>query len=174
MKKKSFGSFSWKVISLHMITYMIAGIIFSSLFSYEQLYKTGGLSKLMKDFSSPWISAGPSLQLIRGFLFSIVLWPFYDFIFSRPKGWTLIWLLFIGLAILGTTGPSPGSLEGIVYTQLSLKEHLIGLPEVLLQTLAFSFLLYNLCNKPRKYFTILSVVGVLLILLMSIAGLLFR
>jgi len=174
MKKKSFGSFSWKVISLHMITYMIAGIIFSSLFSYEQLYKTGGLSKLMKDFSSPWISAGPSLQLIRGFLFSIVLWPFYDFIFSRPKGWTLIWLLFIGLAILGTTGPSPGSLEGIVYTQLSLKEHLIGLPEVLLQTLAFSFLLYNWCNKPRKYFTILSVVGVLLILLMSIAGLLFR
>lgn len=174
MKKDSFGSFTWKVISLHMITYMIAGIIFSNLFSYEQLYKTGVLSKLMIDFSSPWIVIGPSLQLIRGFLFSLVLWPFYDFIFSRPKGWTLIWLLFIGLAILGTTGPSPGSLEGIVYTQLSLKEHLIGLPEVLLQTLAFSFLLYHWCNKPRKYFTILSVVGVLLILLMSIAGLLFR
>jgi len=171
MKKKSFGSFSWKVISLHMITYMIAGIIFSSLFSYEQLYKTGGLSKLMKDFSSPWISAGPSLQLIRGFLFSIVLWPFYDFIFSRPKGWTLIWLLFIGFAILGTTGPTPGSFEGIIYTQLSIKEHLIGLPETLLQTLSFSFLLHYWNNHPKKHLTILSVVGVALIFLMSIAAL---
>jgi len=171
MKKDSFGRFSWKVISLHMITYMIAGMIFSTFFSYEQLYKTGALSKLMKDFSSPWIFAGPSLQLIRGFLFALVLWPFYDFIFLKPKGWILLWLLFIGFAILGTAGPSPGSLEGVIYTQLSIKEHLIGLPETVLQTMAFSFLLHYWCNHQKKYFTIISVLGVALILLMSIAAL---
>lgn len=86
----------------------------------------------------------------------------------------LLWLLFTGFAILGTAGPSPGSFEGVIYTQLSIKEHLIGLPETLLQTLAFSFLLDYWCNKPRKYFTILSIAGVLLILLMSIAGLFYR
>jgi hypothetical protein len=171
MKKDSFGSFTWKVISLHMITYMIAGMVFSTFFSYEQLYKTGALSHLMKDFSSPWIYAGPSLQMIRGFLFSLVLWPFYDFIFSRPAGWVLIWLLFIGFAILGTAGPSPGSFEGVIYTQLSIKEHLVGLPETLLQTLAFSFLLHYWSNYPKKYITVISVVGVALILLMSIAAL---
>jgi hypothetical protein len=125
----------------------------------------------MKDFSSPWIYTGPSLQLIRGFLISLVLWPFYDFIFSRPKGWVLIWLLFIGFAILGTAGPSPGSLEGIIYTQLSIKEHLIGLPETLLQTLAFSFCLQYWVNHPKKSFFIISVIGVILIFLMSLAAL---
>lgn len=155
-----------------MITYVVTGMIFSTLFDYQQLYKTGNLANFMKDFSSPWIPAGPALQLIRGFLFSFILWPFYDFIFSKQNGWAILWLLLFGFAIIGTAGPSPGSLEGIFFTRLTLTEHLIGLPETMLQTLLFSVLLFKWTQYRRQYLTTISVMAVLLIVLMSVLGVL--
>jgi hypothetical protein len=172
VKSTTFGKFSWKVISLHMITYVITGMIFSTLFNYKQLYQTGTLAYYMKDFSSPWISAGPALQLIRGFLFAFILWPFYDFIFSKQNGWAFLWLLLFGFAIIGTAAAAPGSLEGIIYTRLSLTEHLFGLPEVMLQTFLFSVLLFRWMKYRRKYFNTISIMAVLLIILMSILGVL--
>ncbi len=56
-------------------------------------------------------------------------------------GWLSLWLLFVVFAILSTTGAAPSSIEGMVYTRLPLWYHLIGLPEIMLQTLAFSLLL---------------------------------
>jgi hypothetical protein len=172
VKPTTFGKFSWKVISLHMITYVVTGMIFSTLFNYQELYKSGSLANFMKDFSSPWIPAGPALQLIRGFLFAFILWPFYDFIFSKQNGWAVLWLLLFGFAIIGTAGPAPGSLEGIIYTQLTLTEHLIGLPETMLQTLLFSVLLFKWTQYRRQYLTTLSIMAVLLIVLMSVLGVL--
>ena len=110
-----------------MITYVITGMVFSTLFNYPELYKTGNLATFMKDFSSPWIPAGPALQLLRGLLFSFVLWPFYDFIFKKENGWAVLWLLLFGIGIIGTSGPAPGSIEGIIFTKLTFSEHLIGL-----------------------------------------------
>jgi hypothetical protein len=43
--------------------------------------------------------------------------------------------------ILSTPACSPGSIEGMLYSKLPLWYHLIGLPEIMLQTLTFSFLL---------------------------------
>lgn len=172
MKQTTFGKFSWKVISLHMITYMITGMIFSTLFNYPELYKTGNLATFMKDFSSPWIPAGPALQLFRGLLFAFVLWPFYDFIFKKENGWAVLWLLLFGVGIIGTAGPAPGSLEGIIYTRLTFSEHLIGLPEVMLQTLLFSVLLFKWTQYRRQYLTTISIMAVLLIVLMSVLGVL--
>jgi hypothetical protein len=172
IQQTSRASFAWRVTATHMITYMAMGMVFSSVFHYEELYRTGHLANFMKDFSSPWIPAGPSFQFIRGLLFALVLWPFRTMLFDRPKGWLLLWGLMVGLAILGTAGPSPGSLEGFFYTQLSLREHLTGLPEVLAQTLLFSIILYRWVNKPTKSMQIAAIVGVCLILLFSLAGVL--
>jgi hypothetical protein len=171
-QQTSWASFAWRVTATHMITYMAMGMLFSTVFQYADMYRTGHLAEFMKDFSSPWIAAGPSLQFIRGLLFALVLWPFRALIFDRPKGWLLLWGLMVGLAILGTAGPSPGSLEGFIYTQLSLREHLTGLPEVLIQTLAFSFILFRWENNPTKSMQIGAIVGVCLILLFSIGGVL--
>ena len=171
-KRDSWLPFAWRVTATHMITYMVMGMLFSSLFRYEDMYRTGHLANFMRDFTSPWIAAGPSLQVIRGILFAAVLWPFRARIFSTPGGWRWLWGLMTGLAILGTAGPAPGSLEGFIYTQLSVREHMAALPEILVQTLAFSMILHYWERKPSRRMHIAAIAGVSLILLFSVAGVL--
>ena len=56
--------------------------------------------------------------------------------------------------------------------QIDLTEHLIGLPETMLQTLLFSVLLFKWTQYRRQYLTTISVMAVLLIVLMSVLGVL--
>jgi hypothetical protein len=66
--------------------------------------------------------------------------------------------VLVGFGILGTFGPSPGSFEGLIYTQL----------------LRLSWLAFYWVNHPEKrWLTWLLVVLFFLVLLFSILGLLF-
>jgi hypothetical protein len=170
----NFRVFLWRVIALHMITYFLVGLIAFNLFSYGTLYASGHLKYFMIPIDSLWVAAGPALQILRGILFAIILWPFRTTFLFEKYGWLKLWLLFVGLAILGTTGPSPGSLEGMIYTNLSFFEHISGMPEVLLQTLLFSLSLSIWYKKPSKLWNIISIILVILILLMSAAGFFMR
>ena len=166
----SFPAFAWRVVSLHMLTYFLAGLAAFLLMDYRQLLEDTELRYLMRPVSSPWVAIGPALQVIRGMLFALILYPFASEIIRRKNGAVLLWGLFVGLAILGTAGPSPGSLEGMIYTKVELIHHLRGLPEVLLQTLLFSFGLVAWCRKPARWKNAVTIVAVVLVLLMSVAG----
>ncbi len=168
----SFKSFTWRVVSLHVLTYFLAGLAAFFILNYRQAFETTELRYLMRPTTSTWVAAGPALQVIRGVLFALILYPLASHFIRRGNGALLLWSLFLGLAILGTVGPSPGSLEGIIYTKLPLKLHLLGLPEVLIQTLAFSFGLVNWCRKPSRWKDVTSGIGVCLVILMSVAGVL--
>ena len=170
--KYNFGTFAWRIIATHTITYFIAGISAFYLFNYEESFQTGDLSVLMKPTDSPWVMAGSALQIFRGILFALVLWPFKSVFLDDKRGWLKLWSLFIGLAILGTTGPAPGSFEGIIYTNFPVMDQIIGLRETVFQTLVFSLLVYYWYKYPKKIWNILSIIIVTLILLMIIAGLL--
>jgi hypothetical protein len=81
---------------------------------------------------------------------------------------------FIALAILSPAGPTPGSIEGIVYTVLPLQFHLIGLPEALLQTLALSFLFCFWERRPEEKKIWIPLLAIFIaILALSILGVLF-
>jgi len=168
----SFKAFAWRVISLQVLTYFLFGLAAFLIFDYRQAFETTELRYLMRPTTSPWVVAGPGLQPVRGLLFALILYPFASHFIRRSKGILLLWGLFLGLAILGTAGPSPGSLEGMLYTKLSLRLHLFGLPEVILQTLLFSIGLVTWCRKPARWKNIASGIGVALVLLMSVAGVL--
>lgn len=170
-KKALWTQFLWRVFSCHIVTYFIAGILALSFLKYEDFFTEAMLSAFMRPIDSPWVAAGPLLQVFRGILFAFVLWPIRETILETKRGWLKLWLLFLGLAILGTVGPSPGSLEGIIYTKLPLRYHLWGLPEVLFQTLFFSYALYSWYQRPTKVWNIIMSIGVILIILMSGAGL---
>jgi len=170
--KYSFGTFAWRITATHTITYFIAGILAFYLFNYEESFQTGDLAVLMKPTDSPWVMAGPALQIFRGILFSLVLWPFKSVFLESKIGWLKLWFLFLGLAILGTTGPAPGSFEGIIYTNFPVMDQIIGLRETVFQTLVFSLLVYYWYKYPIRIWNILSIIIVTLILLMIIAGLL--
>jgi len=113
-----FGTFFWRISSSHMVTYFIMGILASTLLNYSEAFANPPLSYLMKPLDSPWVAIGPVLQIFRGLVFSIALWFFKDSFIYKEYGWAKLWLLIIGLSVLSTTGPTPGSIEGIIYTKI--------------------------------------------------------
>ena len=165
-----FLDFVWRVTALHTVTYVAAGLLFSQLFDYTSFFDSDALSVYMRPVSSPWVAAGMALNIVRGVLFGVVLWLFKDIFLFTKNGWLKLWMLFIVFAIMGTTTASPGSMEGFIYTTLSVRTHLIMLPEVLLQTLLFSVLLIFWSKRPRKAYSVIMAILLVLIVLMSLAG----
>ncbi len=170
--KPSLGSYVWKVAASHTVAYFVAGLFAVLVMNYKDHYASQSLSLLMRPIDSPWVAVGPGLQLIRGGLLALVLWPFKKtFLEETHGGWKLA-LLILGLSALSTIGPTPGSFEGVIYTKLPLAYHLLGIPETLLYVALFSGLVVPWHKHPRKSYQVVSVILVGLVLLMSGLGVL--
>lgn len=171
-KNLKFGTFFWRVSSSHMITYFIMGIIASSLLDYKEAFANPPLSYLMRPIDSSWVAIGPVLQIFRGLVFSIALWFFKDIFLFKEYGWAKLWLLIIGLSILSATGPTPGSIEGFIYTKIPVLSQIKGYFEVLPQTLLFSLFVFYWYKRPKKLWNVLSIVLVSLMVILCALGLL--
>jgi hypothetical protein len=169
-----FGTFLWRITASHMVTYMIMGIIASSAMNYRDVFDNSALSCLYRPYDSPWIAAGPGLQLIRGLIFALALWYFKDNFLFQKYGWLRLWGLVIGLSILSTAGAPAGSIEGFIYTKIPIADQVKGYFEVVPQTGMFAFLVCQWYVHPRKLWQVLSIIFVSLIILMSLAGVLAR
>jgi len=167
-----FGTFFWRITAAHMITYMMMGIIASTLLDYEELFSNTLISCFFRPMDSPWIAAGPGLQIIRGLIFAMALWYFKENFLHTKHGWFKLWGLLIGLSILSTTGPPPGSIEGFIYTKIPVADQVKGYFEVVPQTGLFAVLVCYWYKKPKKAWNIISAVLVALIILMSLMGVL--
>lgn len=165
-----FRTFFWRVAASHMISYFIMGFIALHLLDYKNLFENPPFSYLMKPISSPWIALGPLLQVFRGLVFSLALWLFKDVFLDRKYGWLKLFGILIGLSLLSTVGPTPGSIEGLIYTQIPIKQQLIGYFEVVPQLLIFSIMVFYWCKFPKQLYNVLSIVIVVIICLMSVAG----
>lgn len=128
MMDARFGRFVFRVTCCHVATYAAAGVVAFHLFDYPALFQSEGFATFMRPLESPWVAAGPALQVFRGLLFGVVLYPFRHIFLAEPWGWLKLWGLFLGLAVFGTAGPTPGSFEGFVYTTLPPARQLLGLP----------------------------------------------
>jgi hypothetical protein len=146
----SFSTLAVKTIVTHSVTYMILGLLASTLLDYGHLFADSSLNLLMRPVSDPLVMAGPLFQPVRGFLFGIVFYLLREPFFEKKNGWLLMWTVLVIVGILNTFGPTPGSVEGIIYTILPLWVHLRGLPEVLLQSLCLSLVLFYWVNHPGK------------------------
>lgn len=169
-KSDTFGIFFWRITAIHVITYFIIGIITMNIFDYQSVFTNGNLGSFMKNLDSPWVALGPSLQILRGFIFAIVLWPFKSIFLYGEYGWFKLWLLFIGLSILATFGPAIGSIDGMIYTTIPISQQILFLPELIIQSFLLSFFIFYWYNKPKKAYNIISIILVSLIILMGTAG----
>jgi hypothetical protein len=138
---KEFLGFAGKAAVVQTITYFVFGLVMSNLFGYGRLFQQEIIRDFMRPVDSPYVFFGPLIQPIRGLLFAIGLWPIRKTILESKRGWLILWGIFIVFGILGTPAAAPSSLEGVIYSRLPLWYHLIGLPEMVLQTLAFSLIL---------------------------------
>jgi len=135
---KDFLMFAVRVMVVHTITYFIFGILMSNVFDYAQVFQR----EIIRDYMIPMdehnIVLGPFLQPLRGLIFAIGLWPFRDVLIEKKRGWLYLWGLIVTLGIVSTPAAAPSSIEGVLYSKLPMWYHLMGLPEILLQTLVFS------------------------------------
>jgi hypothetical protein len=156
-----------KTMVTHTVTYFIMGLIASTVLEYGRLYAETSLNLLMRQISDPLVMAGPLFQPIRGALFGVVFFLLRDTLFGRKNGWLVMWITLVVVGILSPFGPSPGSIEGMIYTTLPMELHLTGLPEVLLQALILSALLFYWVNHPQKKWLnwVMGIVFVLMLLL---------
>jgi hypothetical protein len=136
---RAFLRFTWRVVITHTLTYFIFGLIMVNVFRYDRLFQ----QDIIKDFMRPMDStaAGPFLQPLRGLLFAVALWPIRSLILEKKHGWLILWNILVMIGILSTPAAAPCSIEGAIYSRLPLWYHLIGLPEIMLQTLVFSLVL---------------------------------
>jgi len=86
------------------------------------------------------------------------------------KGFLKLAILTLGMSFISTIGPTPGSFEGYIYTKLPVQYHLLGIPETLLYVAMFAGIPYLWYKTEKKYFNVIAIVLVVLILLMSFAG----
>lgn len=142
-------SLTVKTVIVHTVTYVIAGILAYNLGGYEEAFSRPPLSCFMRPTSDPWIMTGPLFQPLRGIIFALALYPFREVIFAR-RGWLKLWWLLLALGVFSTFGPAPGSVEGLVYTVIPLRDQLVGLWEVVLQSFLLAIILWYWLNHPEK------------------------
>jgi hypothetical protein len=139
-----------KTVIVHTITYFAAGFLAYTLGGYEEAFSEPPVSYLMRPTSDPWVMAGPLFQPVRGVIFALAFYPLRTVLFARRRGWLILWWLLLALGVLSTFGPAPGSVEGLIYTIIPPLAQILGLWEVLLQSLLFSIILVYWVNHPGK------------------------
>ena len=135
------------VTLIHCVTYAVFGVIASSLFNYSNLFTMPIISDYYRPFGSVAVYLGPFIQILRGLAFGFVLLPFRAFLKDKTLGWLWLWLIFVVIGIVGTPAAAPSSIEGLIYTKIPVWFHLIGMPEMLGQTLLFSFLTHKYIQR---------------------------
>jgi hypothetical protein len=150
-----FPGLALRTIVAHTITYSLMGILAMTFLNYAE------------QFSRPIVMAGPLFQPIRGLVFALVFYPFREILFTKKNGWLLMWWMLVGLGILSTFAPTPGSVEGMVYTTIPIRNQLTGWLEIIPQALLFSAILWYWVRHPNKRWlnwTLVSIFAVFLLL----------
>jgi len=163
----SFVQFFWRVSATHMISYFFMGVLASTMLDYKEVFDN---SSYFRPYDSPWIAAGPMLQVIRGLVFALALWFFKESFLIQKFGWLKLWGLVVGLSILSTCAAATGSIEGFIYTKIPWSDQAMGYFEIVPQTGLFAFLLCAWYNSPKRIWNILAIISVSLICLMSLMG----
>ena len=161
-----------KTIVAHTITYFVVGLVALNLFNYAEGLAQPEMNTWMRQTTDPIVALGPAFQPIRGILFALAFYPLREILFTRRNGWLITWWLLIALGILSTFAPAPGSVEGMIYTTLPIRNQLAGgILEILTQSFLLSALVFYWVNHPEKRWLnwLLSIVFVLVIL-MSLMG----
>jgi len=136
--------FFTKVTAVHVITYMVAGIIGYNLLHANYVDYLGEILgfKPMEEIRFSTVMLG---QIIRGILLGIVIWWIKDSIIGKKLAWLKLWAILVILGIINTYGPSHGSIEGFIYLDSSHFDDMpfimnLSMFEVLVQPLLFSII----------------------------------
>jgi len=172
-ERPRFARLAVATIVVHTVTYFVVGLLAFLLLDYAELYARPDLAGTMRPTTDRIVMAGPLFQPLRGLVFALALYPLGGLVFARPRGWLVLWGLLVALGIVSTFGPSPGSIEGLIYTVVSVPHQLLGLVEVLLQSFLLAFgVVYWVRHPEKRWLHRLMYVAFAVVILLPLAGLL--
>ncbi len=165
----------WRSAVVHTVTYVLMGMLAYTFLNYAEAFAKPTLACWMRPTSDPLVMAGPLFQPIRGMLFGLILYPFRETLFGTKNGWWLLGGLLVGIGVLNTYGPAPGSIEGMVYTVIPLPDQMGGWLEVVPQALLFAAIVHAWTTHPERRWigrtlTALFVIGLLLPVMGLLSG----
>lgn len=173
MRDGLFASIVLKTAIVHTVTYSFVGLLALNLFDYAGRFADPSLGGFMRQTSEPLVASGPILQIIRGLLLGLVFFPMREVAFAKKTGWITLWLILVVIGIVSPFGAAPSSIEGLIYTTIPIGFHLIGLPEVVMQTLLLAFFSHYWVNHhEKKWLAWTFGVALLGVLLLSTLGVL--
>jgi len=173
VQRSSFVETAWKTIVVHTVTYFLLGLVSFILFDYSARFADPVIAQYFRSPSDPIVNAGPLFQPIRGLLLGAILFLLQEPFFHRRYGWLTLWATLVVVGILSPYIGAPGSLEGFIYTKVPIALQLTLLPEVILQTLLFSAIIFYWLNHPeKKWLSWLLAISFFLILVLPALGLL--
>lgn len=136
-RTKNIYGFGGRFILVHVAVYSLIAIIFINIQSLIPASQRVAL-----DFFTPYSLGTMEIvtQVLRGAVMALVLYPFYDLIIKNRQGLLILFAALWGIVILGSLEPTPGSIEGMIYTVTTTAEHLLVLTAGAIQILLFSLL----------------------------------
>ncbi len=162
-----------KTTVVHTVTYFAAGALAFAFFDYRALWDEPVFNVYMRRMDDPLLLAGPLFQPVRGVLFGVVFYLLRLEYFGREYGWLTMWVVLVVIGMLSTFGPSPGSIEGLIYTTIPLSAQFGGGSiETFAQALTLSVLVFYWVRQPgKRWLTWVLTAAFLLVLVFSIMGL---
>ena len=171
--RPTFISLSLLTIVVHSVTYFVCDLLAFFILDYESNFADPEVQLLMRLTDEPIVMADPLFQPFRGLLFAVAFYPLRSVLFSQKRGWLVMWTLLVTVGILSTFGPSPCSVEGMVYTVFPIPLQLFGMIEVLAQSLLLSAILcYWVNHSETRWIHCLLGVSFFVVLLLPTMGLL--
>jgi hypothetical protein len=155
-----------KTIVVHTVTYALMGLLVSTLLGYAEVYARPWMACWIRQLDDPLLIAGTLFQPIRGVIFALAFYPLRETLFGKRNGWLIMWWLLVALGILSAFGPTPGSVEGLIYTVIPVSQQLSGWLEVVPQAFLLSVILFYWVNHPEKRW-LNWVLGVIFVLMLT-------
>jgi hypothetical protein len=149
------------------------GLLAFRLLNYPELFTRPDMAGTMRPTTHPLVMAGPLFQPLRGLVFALAIYPLREVVFARPRGWLVLWGLFVAFGIVSTFGPAPGSIEGLIYTVVSVPRQLLGLVEVVVQAALLAFgVVYWVTHPEQRWVNRLMTAAFVVVIVLPLAGLL--
>jgi len=171
-KNKGLVKYFWQVTSAHTISYFLAGIIAIVFFDYREWWSSDYISAFYRDIESPIVALGGGfLQIFRGIIVALILFPLRKIFFEEKYGLLKLALIVFGFSIVSTYAAAITSIEGLIYLKVPLIYHIKGIPEGLIWLSLFIGILFiSIKYSHKKIVTVFSIIIVALIAFMSLMG----
>lgn len=169
----TFRSILYRTIISHTAIYFATGIVAAIFLGYATRMTRPDVAPIIRKITDPILIASPLFQPIRATLLAIVFYLLRNVLFGNQKGWLIMWCMLVVIGILTPFSASWGGIEGMIFFNFPIWDHIVGWPEVFSQTLLLSVILTYWVDHPkstRLHITLL--VGFILTMLLPIIAIL--